>query len=188
MPTALEERARQLETLSPHFRAMARALVAGATPSQLSDRFGLLPPRISDIIHSPLFKAEVRRLESRAEDVTIEAIKADLESLRPVAVEVIAEDLHMQKASRRRTKSAFDLLDRTDFFPRKPKDEGAPAGINVLILSPFPGEDPQVAKERIAQVRLKVQEKAEEEAIDAEFEEELEQVQGEHGAHTEEDE
>lgn len=167
MPTPLPDRKRQIESLSPLYRGMARAQLAGATPATLADRFGLSPPRISEIIHSPLYQAELRRLEEMLVDATIDTVKTQMEGLRPRAVEVIAEELMTTSPSSRRTKCAFDLLDRTDFYPRRPAD-ALPININqkVLVLSPRPGESLEEAKARMAEVRKVVGERAKEAAID----------------------
>ena len=104
-----------LKGLYPHHRSMARTLVSeGLRPGELAERFGMSPSQISVILSSPLFKAEVARLEAQAE-VAVSDIGRDLKSLQPRAVEVIAEDLHLAKPSPQRTRAAFDLLDRTGY-------------------------------------------------------------------------
>ena len=54
--------AAQIQTLRPKYRSMARLVTQGITNLELAERFGLSTVRISQIINSPLFKAEVERL------------------------------------------------------------------------------------------------------------------------------
>lgn len=168
--TAADNRKTQLETLRPQHRAMARAMLAGALPKDLAIRYGMTLSSLTRIINSPLFKLEYYRLENSLENMVVDEVRQDLESLRPRAVEVIAEELVAQQASARRTKCAFDLLDRTDFYPRKPESEQEKEVTKVLIFAPLPGEDPEIAKERLKGLRVEATKKLQSEAIDAEFE------------------
>jgi len=98
--------------LHPRHRSMARALVAeGLTPTQLAERYNLSRPQVSIIINSPLFRAEMTRLEALAELESINARK-ELEMLQGRSIEVLAEDLYA-KDRRLRHQSAIDVLDRS---------------------------------------------------------------------------
>lgn len=100
--------------LHPHHRAMVRSMVAGGLrPSELASQFGMSNAQITKIIHSPLFKAELERLEGSAELVAVDA-SLDLQALKGRATEVLASDLYDPGVNRGlRNKTALEILDRT---------------------------------------------------------------------------
>jgi len=102
--------------LWPHHRSMARALVAGGlTPGQLAEAYGFSPAQITKIIHSPLFEAEVARLEAEACSVAID-VRRELEALQPLAMEVLSDNLTRRDTDPKlRTNTALEILDRTGF-------------------------------------------------------------------------
>lgn len=99
--------------LWPHHRSMARLVVAGARPGELADSTGMSPGQISRILQSPLFQAELSRLEGRADELAVD-VHSDLKKMSEVAVEVLAENLASDEISRElKTRTAFDVLDRS---------------------------------------------------------------------------
>lgn len=100
---------------------MARALVAGGlTPKQLALSFGFTFGHVSRILQTPLFEAEVDRLERQAEMEGID-IRQDLANMGERSLEVLDEDIHMTGTDDQpmeirerylRNKSARDILDR----------------------------------------------------------------------------
>jgi len=128
------------------------------------------PSSITRIINSPLFKAELARLEDRLEDATMDTVKAELESLRPRAVEIVAEELFNEAPSKRRTKTAFDLLDRTDFYPRRPSEGDADDKSLLVLFAPMPGEDPEAAKKRLEGFRQIATRQVQDNVAEGEFE------------------
>lgn len=139
-----------VKKLAPHHRAICRALASGLRPSEVCTRFGLSSSWLSQLMSTPLFKAEVTRLETQAESA---AIDAEIRALLPRAVEVIAEELYSQVPTKTRVDSAFKLLDRTGF---EPKGQGKVTEDNrrftIVNLTPSPGEDPDEALKRVQQV------------------------------------
>ena len=72
---------------------MARSLVYGGLRNKdLCVMYGFTPGQISAILNSPLFKAEVARIEACAEETAV-SVSRDLKLMQPRATEVIAEDL-----------------------------------------------------------------------------------------------
>lgn len=136
-----------VKKLAPHHRAICRALASGLRPSEVCARFGLSSSWLSQLMATPLFKAEVARLETQAETA---AIDAEIRSLLPRAVEVIAEELFSPTPTKTRVDSAFKLLDRTGF---EPKGQGKAGDDNrrytIVTLTPSPGEDPAEAMKRV---------------------------------------
>jgi hypothetical protein len=118
----------QIGHLWPHHRSMARALLLGATPGDLAVTYGFSSSQISCIINSPLFLAELSRLESQAEE-NLNGIPADLEVLAGKAVQLISQELETLSASEeiweRKTKldTCFKILDRAGYAK---KDEPPP--------------------------------------------------------------
>lgn len=98
--------------LHPRHRSMARTMVGGGlTPSDLAVLYGMSKSQISVVINSPLFRAEVARIEALAENNVVDA-RMELNMLKGRSVEVLAEDLHSTDAKLRHA-SAIDVLDRT---------------------------------------------------------------------------
>ena len=157
-----------LQSLKPIHRAMARSLLAGATPADLQVRYGYSLSRISIIMAADLFKHEMERLEKEAEALVVDA-HADLVSLKGRAIEIIAEELYSDMASARRTKSAFDVLDRTGSHPRgeAPKTDNRKAVI--INYAPMPGEDPKAAEERLDSLRKVAEKSLRDEELDEEL-------------------
>lgn len=104
--------------LHPHHRAMARAQVTGGLrPSELAILFHLSPSQVSIISHSPLYKAEIARLEAGAEINSIN-VRKELELLQPRALEILTEDMMgigIGIDRKLRNYTAFRILDKTGF-------------------------------------------------------------------------
>ena len=101
--------------LWPHHRSMARNLVAGMTPGEVAVISGFTPAQISRIIQSPLFMAEIARLEAQAEHQAVD-VRNDLQVMAVRAIEVMDENLHSDEIDRGlKTKTAFDVLDRAGY-------------------------------------------------------------------------
>lgn len=139
-----------VKKLHPHHRAICRALASGLRPSEVAVRFGISSSWLSQLLRTPLVQAEIERLELQAEDKLIDA---ELRSLQPRAMEVIAEELYSQVPTKTRVDTAFKLLDRTGY---EPKGHGAPKNDNrrftLVNLTPMPGEDPVEALKRVQEI------------------------------------
>ena len=100
--------------LWPHHRSMARALVSGGLrPKDLSAMYGMSTAQISVITNSPLFQAELSRLELDSE-CEMSDIAQDMKRLTQKAVEIIDEDMHSSKTDKNlRNQTAFGVLKLT---------------------------------------------------------------------------
>jgi hypothetical protein len=110
---------------------MARAMVAGGmTPKQLAVAFGFTYGHVSRILQTPLFQAEVARLERGADEVAYD-MREDLKEMALRSLEVIDEDLHLEPTDIRerylRNKTAADVLDRIGLR----KGEKLPGGVSL---------------------------------------------------------
>jgi hypothetical protein len=107
---------------------MARMQVSmGLRPGELALLYHMTPAAITTIVHSPLYKAEVARLEALA-DLSVIDVRKELQLLQPRAMEVIAEDLYDKNVDRKlRSATAFRILDKTGF------PDGAPIQRSVNI-------------------------------------------------------
>ena len=87
----------------------------GLRPKDISKRFGLSPSQVSIIINSPLFQAELARLEGEAEIQAVDVAK-ELRMLQPRALEILAEDLYNPNGDRKhKSHMALEVLDRTGY-------------------------------------------------------------------------
>lgn len=111
---------------------MARSLVAGGlTPGELADAYGFSVSHISRIINSPMFLAEVERLEAQADKVAAD-VREDIRKLAERAIEVLDEQLNMKGIPEQvRQRAAFDVLDRAGYGSK----EKRPPGGNSLHLT-----------------------------------------------------
>lgn len=113
--TLYEDKPWSLQNIQPHHRSMARDFVRGARTNEVAVKYGFSAAQIAIIKNSPLFKAEMARIEAMADAGTAET-RRELESLQPRALEVIAEDLFQDGVDRNlRNKTAFELLAVTGF-------------------------------------------------------------------------
>jgi len=92
---------------------MARMVVTGARPRDLMETFGYSAGQISRILGSPLFEAEVARLESQADQVVVD-INEDLQLMSSRAIEVLDRELDgedLELGDRKlRVQTAFGVL------------------------------------------------------------------------------
>ena len=96
-------------------REMARRLASGETQKQVAQDMGISQSRISIISNSPLFQRQQEDIEN-ARDADAQKIRAELEALRPAAVNALKgvleeEDDMMNRALK--VKVAESILDRT---------------------------------------------------------------------------
>ena len=122
----------------PHHKSMARALIAGGLrPGELAKAYGMSTTQISVITNSPLFKAEVERLEKLAEASATDFRGHINDVLVPKAMDVLEEDLDLgaddvaeSVALRRlRQTAAFEVLERGDQTRKR-----APIGIGKVNI------------------------------------------------------
>ena len=142
---------------------MARSLAAGNTPTGIAKRYGYKEAWVSRIINSPLFQAELSRLQDRMEDSLIDQ---EIKDLMPRSVEIIAEELYADAPTARRTESAFKLLDRTGYHPKSEKALVDNRKFTFVNLTPSPGEDPDEVIARIALIKQTLAPKEDAEVID----------------------
>ena len=131
----LGENRTQIKQLKNHHRSMARDIIAMGEirPTDLARIYNMWPGQISIIINSPVFIAELARLEDLVEE-SICDVREDLRLLTPRAKQIITEELYkedddvekpMPLAERKmRLSTAFDILDR-DSGRKKHGESGA---------------------------------------------------------------
>jgi len=88
----------------------------GMQPGEVALVTGFTPGQITRILHSPLFEAELARLESQAE-IEVVTVGNDLKRMAGRAIEILDENLHAEDSTEisreLKTKTAFDVLDRS---------------------------------------------------------------------------
>lgn len=107
-----------ISQLWPHHRSMARMFLEGMQPGEVALATGFTPGQITRILHSPLFEAELTRLECQAEGESMSVV-AEMKKMATRAIEVLDENLQADNISRElKTKTAFDILDRSGHSKR----------------------------------------------------------------------
>ena len=102
-----------ISQLWPHHRSMARMFLEGMQPSEVALVTGFSPGQVTRILRSPLFEAELARLEGQAE-VELVSVGNELKKMAGRAIEILDENLQSENVSRElKTKTAFDVLDRS---------------------------------------------------------------------------
>jgi hypothetical protein len=120
-----EGKSPHVQHLWPHHRSMVRAAFEGARPGELADAYGMTDGQISRIINSPLFQAELSRLEAEADIALVEA-RRGLKVLAAKSVEIISKDLESLEDAQTfeekklRLRTCFDVLDRAKIIPDIP--------------------------------------------------------------------
>jgi len=116
----------KIAQVRPWHRAMARAVVAGQRPTEIAESFGYTQEHISRIMGSPLFQAEVARIESQADAETV-SIRQDLQLMSLRAVEVLDEALETTVSDwqdrAKRIDAAFGVLDRAGYGKKEQPQE-----------------------------------------------------------------
>jgi len=84
----------QITQMKPHHRSMARDIVAMGEirNKDLARIYNMLPPQISIIVNSPVFQAELARLEDEVEE-SVCHVRAGIRLLVPRAEQVLKEEL-----------------------------------------------------------------------------------------------
>jgi hypothetical protein len=103
----------KIQQLRPHHRSMARMMVCGKRPGELCDIFGLSAAQISVITATPLFQAELSRLESLADYESVD-MGVELKLRQGMALEAIDRAL-VQPDPQKAATVGFEILDRTGF-------------------------------------------------------------------------
>jgi len=102
-----------ISQLWPHHRSMARMFLEGMKPGEVALVTGFSPGQVTRILRSPLFEAELARLESQAE-VEVVTVGNELKRMAGRAIEILDQNLEAENISRElKTKTAFDVLDRS---------------------------------------------------------------------------
>ena len=121
-----EGKSPQIHYLWPHHRSMVRAAFEGARPGELAQAYGMTPSQITVVTNSPLFLAELARLEAEAEMDLTEA-KRDLKVLAKLSVGKISEELERLGDAesfperKLKLKTCFDILDRAGVVKAEPQ-------------------------------------------------------------------
>lgn len=108
----MEIRSRIVTNMSPRHREIMRRLVMGESQKAIAEDMGLTPTRISQLVNSPLFQAEMQRMSAHVDEATYDAMKA-LRGLQQAAVETIADSMNNIDLPHLAFKAAREVLDRT---------------------------------------------------------------------------
>lgn len=118
MGRLMEFKSPKIHQVRPWHRAMARMVVAGARPGEIAEAYGYTPSQVTLIMGSPLFQAEVARLEAAAEELAVD-VNADLKQMAVRAAEVLDRELEAEPQNRQeralQVQTAFGVLDRAGF-------------------------------------------------------------------------
>lgn len=116
----------QISHLWPHHRSMVRAAFEGARPKELAEAYGMTESQISCVINSPIFQAELNRLEAEAELALTEA-RRNLKFLAEKSVHLVSEELERLSEAdsfperKLKLRTCFDVLDRIKVNPETPQ-------------------------------------------------------------------
>ncbi len=118
----------KLAQVRPWHRAMARLVAAGARPGEVAESFGYTPGMISRIMGSPLFQAEVARIECGSEleavkirEDLLETAKRAAERLDGIVESPLNDELWGARAKLADT--CFGVLDRAGYGKKEQPQE-----------------------------------------------------------------
>jgi len=103
-----------LSYIRPYHREIARRLVLGQKQSDICRDLGMSVSRMSIIINSPLFKLELKRLETMR-DNGVGEVTQQLKELSPVALETVERIMYGAKSDRLKLDAAETILDRAGY-------------------------------------------------------------------------
>lgn len=116
----------KLGQIRPWHRSIARAVAAGMRPGEVCEAYGYSPSHVTKILESPLFQAEVARIEAQAEESAV-SVREDLQQMSLRAIEVLDEALDTPVADwqdrSRRIDAAFGVLDRAGYGKKEQPSE-----------------------------------------------------------------
>ena len=124
----------QIAHLRPQHRSMARAVALGAqTPTQLGETYGFSLGQISRIMGSPVFQAEVARLELDMDIVATDYAK-DLQLMGEQSLQNLDEDLRIPIAQdpvarKLRNQTSLEVLGMLGIS----KSTNSPAIVNNIL-------------------------------------------------------
>lgn len=101
----------QPQKITTKYREIMRRLTVGQSYKQIAAALNMSQSRLSVIVHSPLFQAELEKIESRLGDSTVDFQKR----LQQYAAEAMTTNVDLMRNSKSESikqKSAFDILDR----------------------------------------------------------------------------
>lgn len=130
----------KIKAMTPRHRAICRLVSSGVTPGQIAEQYGLTCSRVSAIVNSPLFLAELRRLEE-GEELAYGDAQVELNSLVPQAIEVFADMLDAPPNPATQLKVATEVLDRTGYGRKLEVDHKGNITIDYSGI-PMPGDNP----------------------------------------------
>ena len=117
-----EGKSPHVEATWPHHRHMARLVIEGCRPNDICAVTGFSPGHVSRILGSPSFQAELLRLESNADENSVN-IHEEIRLLASKAIEILDQNLQATPTSDAgatlQQRAAFDLLDRAGFGKRE---------------------------------------------------------------------
>lgn len=151
-----------LQKLQPYHRQIAYLIHQGVKPKKIAETLGLHYQSIVRIKNSPLFKAELNRLEMNTEEAVVDATTR-LRALLPRAVDVLEEQLGDPENNKppralndgALTKVALEVIDRA--IPKKHEHEGPSVEVNIqqIIAQNQEKSDDQLIKDIMGRVRQK---------------------------------
>jgi len=101
-------------------------VAAGMRPNEIAESYGYSTSHISKVLASPLFQAEVARIECQAEAEAV-SVRSDLQQMSLRAIEVLDEALETPvedwNARSKRIDAAFGVLDRAGYGKKEQPQE-----------------------------------------------------------------
>ena len=116
----------ELAQVRPWHRSIARMVAAGMRPMEIAESYGYSTSHVTKILASPLFQAEVARIECQAEAEAV-SVRSDLQQMSVRAIEVLDEALDtpvedwMDRS--KRIDAAFGVLDRAGYGKKEQPQE-----------------------------------------------------------------
>lgn len=118
MGQPMQHKSPNIQQLRTWHKRMATLVACGTRPSELARLFGYSNGMISRIVSSPLFEAEVNRIQAEA-DFNAADVRGTLQMLQPRSLSVLADDLMIDaedpKLRKIRNDTALEILDRTGY-------------------------------------------------------------------------
>lgn len=116
----------RISQVRPWHRSIARMVAAGMRPNEIAESYGYSTSHVTKVLASPLFQAEVARIEAQCEMEAV-SVRNDLQQMSIRAIEVLDEALETPtedwNARAKKIDAAFGVLDRAGYGKREQPQE-----------------------------------------------------------------
>ena len=132
-----------IKRMLPKYRDLMRRLICGQSRRQIEQEMGMSSGNYTVIIGSPLFKAELVKMEKELNKQVLDKLSTSKVNdvvdikLQGASIEAADKNIQLMRSGSERVsqKSVFDILDRTGHKPKEHYVADGSLNLNVEVAS-----------------------------------------------------